>query len=117
MDPAQVRAAVPASQPVLLPAAIAPNWRAEVVTSAGGFRVRYTDPNDATRSVTIGTGPADLAGFATLTYPAFHGDHSSIYATRDQTLILVWRQSGVSYQLEATGLSDSEFWQIANSLR
>jgi hypothetical protein len=120
MDPAQaraaVRAAVPASRPVLLPAAMAPTWSAEVTASAGGFRVRYTDPNDATRSVTVATGAADLGGFATLSYPAFHGDRASIYATKDQTLILVWQQAGVSYQLVTTGLGDAEFWQIANSL-
>jgi hypothetical protein len=122
-----VRAAVRAVRPVLLPAAIGADWRADVTTSADGFQVRYTDPADAQRTVTVAIGAPDLAGFATLTYPAFHGDERSLYATKGQTLILVWHQPGVydhvdrsypgvPYELTTTGFTDVEFWQVANSL-
>ena len=123
-----VRAAVTDVQPVLLPAAIGADWRADVTTSADGFRVRYTDPADAARSVTVAVGTPDLSGFGTLTYPAFHGDQRSLYASKGQTLILVWHEPGVydhvdrfypgvPYEVTATGFTDADFWQIANSLR
>jgi hypothetical protein len=104
------------------------DWRVDVTTSADGFRFRYTDPADAARSVTVAIGTPDLTAFATLTYPAFHGDQRSLYASRGQTLMLVWHEPGiydhvdrshpgVPYELTATGFTDAEFWRIANSLR
>ena len=62
--------------------------------------------------------------------PSFHGDATSVYQVRDATnptsdRILVWVEKGtwsvsgraeVPYMLSAEGLTDAEFWQIANGL-
>jgi hypothetical protein len=137
MSPVQaglaVRAAVGAAR-VVLPAAIGADWRAEVVTAQDSFSVRYTDPT-GTRSVVVGVGvgnpPLPTASTAQ-TSPAFHGDQRSLYQVNDSAdprsaRILEWREPGaydhadpsypgVPYELTATGLTDAELWQIANSI-
>lgn len=131
MDPAQarvaVRAAVTGARPILLPDAIGADWRTDVGATADGFTVRYTDPSGSGRTVTVATAVANPPQSATRSGPGFHGDSRSLYVVNGATRILLWHQPGVydhadpsypgvPYELTATGLSDAEFWQIANSL-
>lgn len=132
MDPAQarvaVRAAVTAARPILLPAAVGAGWRAQVATTSDGFTVQYDDPADPARSVVVGIDLlANPPPSATRTSPGFHGDQRSLYEVNGDTRILLWHQPGVydhadpsypgvPYELKTTGLSEAEFWQMANSL-
>ena len=135
---AAVRAAVTGAQPVLLPSAVVgANWRAQVTTTSDSFTVRYTDPT-GTRQVILGEGrehepnPALPTAKTTQTHPAFHGDWLSLYQVNDSSdlhspRILMWHERGaydqsdssypgVPYFIVATGMTDAEFWQLANSL-
>lgn len=135
---AAVRAAVTGAQPILLPSAVVgADWRAQVTTSSDSFTVRYTDPT-GTRQVILGEGrenapnPALPTAKTTQTHPGFHGDRLSLYQVNDSSdphspRILMWHEPGtydqsdpsypgVPYSIGATGLTDAEFWQLANSL-
>ena len=130
-----VRATVTSISPVLLPAAVVgSDWRAQVRTAADSFTVTYTDPTGA-RQVTVSSTSANpalpIAG-TTQTHPSFHGDGRSLYQVNNSAdpvsaRILMWREPGtsahpdpsypgVTYFVSATGLTDAEFWQVANSL-
>jgi hypothetical protein len=134
-----VRASVTSISPVLLPTAgVGSNWRAQVTTGLMGrdyFSVTYTDPSGS-RAVTVAAAQANLplpTARGTQSHPAFHGDQRSLYQVSDSSdprsaRILMWREPGTSphpdpsypgvdYFVAATGLTDDEFWQLANSLR
>ncbi len=133
---ATVRAEVTSVQPVLLPrAVVGPDWRAQVTTASDSFAVSYTDPTGA-RQVTVATisaNPPLPTDRATQTHPSFHGDRRSLYQVNDgsdphSARFLMWREPGTSthpdpsypgvdYFVSSTGLTDAEFWQLANSLR
>jgi hypothetical protein len=137
VQPGQVRATVGAAGtgvgPVLLPSAAGANWEAEVTTGAAGFVVRYTDPT-GTRSVVVEVPSADPPPGArqAQVQPAFRGDARSVYLVANSSdphdsRFLLWHEPGtydrvdpaypgVPYELSATGLTDAEFWQIADSL-
>ena len=136
---AAVRATVTGAQPVLLPSAIVgAGWWARVSTTSDSFLVTYTDPSGA-RTVTVGEGrehdpnPALPAARTTQTFPSFHGDRRSWYQVNDSgdplsPRVLIWREPGtydktdpsypgIPYSVSASGISDAEFWQLANSVR
>ncbi len=133
---AKVRAEVTSVQPVLLPTAVVgPDWRAQVTTASDSFSVSYSDP-DGTRQVavaTISANPPPPTDRRTQTHPSFHGDRRSLYQVNDSSdprssRFLMWREPGTSthpdpsypgvdYFVSSTGLTDAEFWQLANSLR
>ena len=136
---AVVRATVTGAQPVLLPSAIVgAGWQAHVTTTSDSFLVTYTDPNGA-RTVTVGEGrehepnPALPVARTTQTFPTFHGDRRSWYQVNDSgdplsPRVLIWREPGtydhtdpsypgIPYSVSASGITDAEFWQLANSVR
>jgi len=129
MGPDEARAAVAEAVgpglPVLLPAVITgSDWRAAVTTGPDGFSVQYSYSDETgTRLVVVGArqpGPTAPGG-ATRTAPRFRGDPRSVYQVDDPAdprshRVLLWQERGVPYELSATGLTDAEFWQVANSL-
>ncbi|HSR26419.1 MAG TPA: hypothetical protein VLW53_22890 [Candidatus Eisenbacteria bacterium] len=128
MNAARVGPAVRAAtrvRPVLLPTAVVGSeWRAAVETAPDGFSVEYDDPT-VQRSVfvSVGGGPLPFGATVEQAPPRFRGDPGSRYQASDSdplgARILTWQESssGVRYTLSARGLSDAEFWQVANSLR
>lgn len=127
-----VRARVTSVQPALLPTAVVgPDWQAQVTAASDSFTVSYTD-----RLVTVATSRANPAlptDRTTQMHPSFHGDRRSLYQVNDSSdlrspRLLMWREPGTSthpdpsypgvdYFIGSTGLTDAEFWQLANSLR
>jgi hypothetical protein len=130
-----IRLTVTGAHPLLLPSAIPQDWSA-VVTNLGTsfFSVTYKSP-DATKEVDFAIvvpnpGPPGPRG--SQRNPRFHGDLHSLYQVGDKTQrssprFLMWNEPGtwsepnglpgVPYALSTTGLTDAEFWAIANSLR
>ena len=134
-----VRATITGAQPVLLPSAIVgAGWQAHVTTTSDSFLVTYADLSGA-RTVTVGAGrdnapnPPLPGARTTQATPSFHGDQHSMYQVNDSgsplsPRILIWREPGtydhadpsypgIPYFVAATGITDAEFWQLANSLR
>jgi hypothetical protein len=128
MNPDQARAAVAAAvgprPPVLLPDAVGSDWRAAVTAAPDAFSVQYSYSDETgLRTVVVSAGqPIPTApGGAARTAPRFRGDPRSVYQVDDPPdprshRVLLWQERGVSYELSATGLTDAEFWQVANSL-
>lgn len=140
---ATVRSMVDGVHPVLLPAAIPADWDATVSVSSGGFSIRYqSDLRD--RSIEFGSevpNPPPGGSNGRDTHVLFR--HSLplkfmkagyaeyyVYDAKDPTSTrwLMWIEPGamthpeiagpgVPYFLSSTGLTDAEFWQVANSLR
>lgn len=128
-----LRKATTGTRPLLLPNTIPDSWRADVkVESAGAFIVTYREPA-RTKSFTLMVAAANppLPGAAAVqTHPAFHGDASALYQVADATdprsdrfLMWVeagvwpgWPRTGVPYLVSTTGITDAEFWQLANGL-
>ena len=140
---AAVRAQVTGAHPVLLPAAVPAGWDATVYVNPGGFTVRYqSDLRD--RSIEFGItvanpppGGVNQKTFAVkfrhslaLKYrPAGYAE----YFVYDSTVPtsnrwLMWIEPGtmadpplagpgVPYFLFTQGLTEAEFWAVANSLR
>ena len=136
---AAVRATVTGAQPVLLPSAIVgAGWQAHVTTTSDSFIVTYVDPSGG-HTVTVGEGrdnapnPPLPSARTTQTTPSFHGDRRSLYQVNDSgdslsSRILIWREPGrydhadpsypgIPYFVSASGITDAEFWLLANSLR
>ena len=138
MTPAQadaaVRAAVTAAQPVLLPGALVNGWQVQVSGTSDWFSASYTD-STGTREFDVRmtqANPPPPTDKGTQSHPAFHGDRRSLYQVNDSTdprssRFLMWREPGTSshqdptypgvdYFAFARGLTEPEFWQLANSL-
>jgi hypothetical protein len=122
------------SHPVLFPNAVPDTWSAEASDlDANGFHLRFTSP-DSARSILfalVAANPREPEASTVQTEPNFHGDPRSVYQVQDKDDAasfrwLLWNETGVwgeepvygavPYYLAATGLTDAEFWQIANSL-
>jgi len=131
---AQIRATVTGAHPLLLPTTIPSNWSA-VVTNLGPsfFTVTYTSPNGAkeVELAIVVPNPPPPGAHGSQSNPRFHGDRHSLYQVADKTTstsprFLIWNEPGtwsepnglpgVPYMLSTTGLTDAEFWAIANSL-
>jgi hypothetical protein len=111
--------------PVLLPSAIADDYQAEFLADQRNFSVEYTS---STRHATV-----ELASSQpVMPAPASHGRRttqqfrgvSATYqvdsAAPAASRWLFWNEPGsgqpIAYSLIADGLSDSDFWQVANSI-
>lgn len=121
------------TRPLLIPNGIPESWRADVkVESAGMFTATYREPAGA-KSFTLMVAAASppLPGTNALqSHPSFHGDASALYqvadkkvATSDRFLIWVeagvwpgWPRTGVPYLVSTTGIDETEFWRLTNSL-
>lgn len=129
---ALIRATVTEARPILVPNVIPADWKAQVSVDATSFMSTFKSPVDS-KVLTLAIAAANpaLPGPATTqAYPAFHGDTMSLYQVADATnptsgRILVWVEKGtwsvsgraeVPYMLSSEGLTDAEFWQIANGL-
>lgn len=130
-----IRTTVTGAHPVLLPTAIPANWSAVVTNlSSSFFTVVYTSP-DGTKEVDLAIvvpNPGPPGRYGSQSNPKFHGDRRSLYQVEDTTKrtsprFLIWNEPGtwsqpnglpgVPYMLSTTGLTDAQFWAIANSLR
>jgi hypothetical protein len=127
---AAVRATVKSTQPVLLPTALPGGpYDATVNASADGFDIEYrSDLRDKTISfgIVVANPPPGTATSSDTRVPFRSGaaeyfvyDPSAPQSSR----WLMWSEGGspktggVPYFLSTTGLTDQEFWQVANSLR
>jgi hypothetical protein len=130
-----IRATVTGARPLLLPA-IAPTYSSAQITylSSSSFTVTYTS-RDGTQSVTFAivvANPPPPGSHGSQANPNFRGDRRSLYQVDDTTQatssrFLIWNEPGawsepnglpgVPYYLRSEGLTDAEFWSIANSLR
>jgi len=129
-----IRATVTGAHPLLLPPAIPANWSASVTNlSSSFFTVTYTSP-DGAKEVDFAIevpNPGPPGPHGSQSNPSFHGDRHSLYQVGDKTQttsprFLIWNEPGtwsepnglpgVPYALSSTGLTDAEFWAIANSL-
>jgi hypothetical protein len=131
---AVIRATVTGAHPLLLPTAIPANWSAVVSNlSSSFFTVAYTSP-DGAKEVDLAIevpNPPPPGPNSSQSNPSFHGDPHSLYQVGDTTQptsprFLIWNEPGtwsepnglpgVPYMLSTRGLTDAEFWAIANSL-
>ncbi len=131
---AAVRSTVTASRPVLMPAALPAGLEATVSATADGFDIEYqSDQRD--RSITwalVVAQPGPGGSNASDTHVKFRGGTAEYYVYDPTSPLsqrwLMWTEpgtmlnpqlkgQGVPYFLSADGLTDQEFWQIANSLK
>ena len=127
-----IRMSVTGAYPLLAPTGIPDDWTAAVDADANAFSVTYTDPSGA-KIVTLAialAGPPLPSDESSRAAPNFHGDAASLYqvavaANPRSERWLMWTEagswsspgsSGVPYVLGASGLTDMEFWRLANSL-
>jgi hypothetical protein len=132
---AEIRSSVTGAHPVLLPSSISSTWSATLMTpSPAFFDVIYQSP-DATQEVELAIvvpNPPPPGPNGSQTQPKFHGDANSLYQVNDKTQatsdrLLMWNEPGtwtepnglpgVPYLLTSRGLTDAEFWAVANSLK
>lgn len=129
------------ARPLLLPAGISSRWAVEATLeslSGSDFRVTYTRRAEpAARlslSIALANPPLPEPGITSQDHPAFRRDPAAFYQVMDPVdpdspRQLMWKEPGrwapadspeqtwTPYYLTATGLTDDEFWSIANSLR
>jgi len=129
-----IRTTVKGANPLLLPSAIPANWSALITNlSPSFFTVTYTSP-DGTKSVNLAItvpNPPPPGSNGSQSYPNFHGDRRSLYQVNDTTQatslrLLMWNEPGtwsepnalpgVPYYMTAEGMTDAEFWSMANLL-
>lgn len=98
------------------------------------FTVMYTSP-DGAQSISFAIvvpNPPPAGPNGSQSEPNFHGDKHSLYQVNDKTVPtsdrwLTWNEPGswtlpdgllgVPYFLYTTGLTDAQFWAVANSLK
>jgi len=126
---------VTGSRPVLLPKAVPPGYTAEATVSADDFQVTYSSL-DGSRRIFFKLGlaqPPPPQPDGTQSHPRFRGV-TALYQVDSQApptsrRFIEWGEPGtaspnlqikpeygVPYFLSTEGLSEAEFWQIANSV-
>ncbi len=123
------------SRPLLFPNTVPATWSVNVsnVFDASGFTAQFTSP-DGAKSISlalVGANPREPDPSTVQSEPNFHGDQHSVYQVQDKNdprsfRWLLWNEPGVwgedpgrgtaPYYFDATGLTETEFWQVANSL-
>ena len=125
---------VTGSRPLLFPNAIPDGWTGEAsFPDHSDFFVRFASP-DGSKMLSfalIAANGREPEAHTVQTEPKFHNDARSLYQVQDSTdptsfRWLQWDEPGlyganassptVPYYLDASGLTDAEFWAIANSL-
>jgi hypothetical protein len=111
------------SHPVRLPSSLPSGVEAGYSATAEGFSVGYsTFQRDQVISVnSLGGTPPPSSAQTTHRELAFRGLTASYYVLDPTSPLskrwLIWTESGDHYLLTTQGLTDQEFWQVANSLR
>jgi hypothetical protein len=118
-----IRKTVSASNPVLLPGFLPPGLQAGYSATIDGYAVGYTsDERDRLISLDTQSGnPPPTMPESSQRSLTFRGAVASYYvldaASPLSSRWLVWTESGLTYILRTEGLTDLEFWQVANSLK
>lgn len=131
---ALIKSTVTGAQPLLLPTAIPDGWSAQVTgATVAFFSVVYTSPN-ATKSVEFAIevpNPPPPGPRGWQSNPNFHRDGHSLYQVDDASKPtsdrwLIWNEPGiwsepnglpgVPYFLVTKGMTETEFWMVANSV-
>jgi hypothetical protein len=126
---------VTGASPALVPSVVPAGMNARVSAEADFFDIQYTSARGdrlVTLSIVVAN-PPPPGTHGTQSMPRFHGDRRALYQVDDGRLptshrLLMWTEPGiwsadalaepgVPYLLSATGLTEGEFWQIANSLK
>ena len=136
-SPDQARAliarTVTGASPLVLPAYLPSGLNATVRSSSSSVDVTYASAagDRQVRIATVAPSPPAQGPHALRTLPAFRGGTASYQVEDDTQLagrrLLFWVEQGVwngdpiggrgvPYILSSTGLTDAEFWQIANSV-
>jgi hypothetical protein len=111
------------SFPVLLPSSLPPGLEASYSATVDAFTVGYsTFQRDQLISLDSrgGTPPPSFAqtSHRQLTFRGLTASYHVLDATSPPSKRwLIWTESGSHYLLTTEGLTDQEFWQVANSLR
>jgi len=119
--------------PLVLPAYLPPGLTATVRSTSTSIDVTYASAagDRQVRLATVVPNPPPLGPNGARTSPAFRGG-PSLYQVNDRgqpagQRLLIWGERGiwnedplggrgVPYLLSSTGLTDAEFWQVANSV-
>src|SRR5205823_3031110 len=111
--------------PLLVPGAVGDDYQAELLATANGFTVDYTSStrHAAVELTTVVQRIAGPGAHGQRTTRSFRGAEAT-YQVDDGTPAaarsLAWTEAsanrGVPYTLLADGLTETEFWQVANSL-
>lgn len=124
-----IRRTVTDVHPVLLPSVIPTGFQAELYDDTGGFSAVYVaaDGRKITFSIVV-PNPAPGSGSGRFSQPTFRGVRAD-YMVDDTAQAasprwLMWNepgtplggQPGVPYFLTTDGFTESQFWQIANSI-
>lgn len=128
----RIRTTVTGARPILILNAVPEDWRAEVTADADSFTATYRPPGEESISLSIAAANPPLPGAATVqSQPGFHGDQRSLYQVEDKgnptsQRFLLWVEpgtwattsslGGVPYYLVGFGMTDTEFWDMANPL-
>ena len=130
-----IRLTVSGAHPLLLPTTISSTWSAQVMELAPAFfDILYTSP-DLTETVEFAIvvpNPGPPGPNGSQAQPNFHGDKHSLYQVNDKTQPtsdrwMIWNEPGtwampnglpgVPYFLTTKGLTDTEFWTVANAIK
>lgn len=131
---ALIRKTVTTESPVLLPAWLPAGLEATVWVGADGYNVRYlsdqrdTDinwgivvPNPPPAPPNAGGGPVHFRGviaeYMVLDKTATHSSRWLMWSEPGVMATFPTKRGQVPFFLSADGLTDAEFWQVANSLR
>jgi hypothetical protein len=125
-----IRSTVVGAKPLLILNGVPGDWRAEVTTTANAFTATY---RSGAKRITLAIAAANppLPGTNALqSHPTFHGDAGALYQVADgrdpvSERWLLWLEpgtwsqpgpNGIPYLLSGSGITDREFWQLAESL-
>jgi hypothetical protein len=127
-----IKATVAQADPLLLPAAIPPGSDADLAADSSRFNVTYVS-KAAGQRVFVSLGTTDLpplgphSAVSTVPFrktvarygvddPSLAGSYRSFMWTEPGTWTGQADVQGVPYFLSATGMTDAQFWQLANSV-
>jgi hypothetical protein len=131
---AAVRSVVKNTSPVLMPASLPAGMDAKVFATTDGFSIEYRSDQrdkDLTWGIVV-PNPPPGGSHSSDTHVTFRGGTAEYFVfdttVPQSTRWLMWigpgtmavpqtKAPGVPYFLSAVGLTDQEFWQIANSLK
>jgi hypothetical protein len=126
---------VSGAQPLLLPTTISDSWSARVMEIGPAFfSVLYTSPegSQAVSFAIVVPNPPPPGPNGSQSLPNFHQDGHSLYQVDNKAVPtsdrwLIWNERGtwtmpnglpgVPYFLYGKGLTDAEFWTVANSIK